>query len=370
MLDMLTMSLSLWIMHVLFGEHLNDAVFHNPASMIVIPAMITITFAFANTYSREVTPLNIGNTEGLARGICCALILAVMSCIDRRAMPSIVTLWAGVFLVYLLLLQRQLLGLVRQQLNRATSDAHLSHKTRSKLMPQLPSEARSIAALPAPDSSVLHNALGGQQWHTNRKAQTGIGSQQSDYSADMWLKRLMDVIGSFFLLVVSLPVVLSAIVMIKLGSKGPALIRQRRIGRGGAPFHMWKLRSMDADTSPYARSPISDADPRLTKVGRLLRRLSIDEIPQLLNVLKGEMSLVGPRPEMPFIVAQYGPYERERLRATPGITGLWQISPARAMPIHENVELDLFYIERRNTFLDVAIMLRTVTAVVRGIGTA
>jgi len=113
---------------------------------------------------------------------------------------------------------------------------------------------------------------------------------------------------------------------------------------------------------------VSDTDPRLTNIGRVLRRLSIDELPQLLNVLQGDMSLVGPRPEMPFIVATYGPRERLRLNAVPGITGLWQISPARAMPIHQNLEFDFFYIESRNFFLDVAILLRTITAIVRGIG--
>jgi lipopolysaccharide/colanic/teichoic acid biosynthesis glycosyltransferase len=131
---------------------------------------------------------------------------------------------------------------------------------------------------------------------------------------------------------------------------------------------MWKFRSMYSGVPRYARSPVSDTDPRLTRLGRALRRMSIDELPQLLNVLKGDMSLVGPRPEMPFIVRKYRPRERLRLNAVPGITGLWQISPARAMPIHQNLYLDLFYIENRNIFLDLAILLRTVTAVVRGIG--
>jgi lipopolysaccharide/colanic/teichoic acid biosynthesis glycosyltransferase len=108
----------------------------------------------------------------------------------------------------------------------------------------------------------------------------------------------------------------------------------------------------------------------LTSLGRALRRFSIDEIPQLINVLMGDMSLVGPRPEMPFIVKTYDARQRLRLHARPGITGLWQVSPARARPIHESVELDLYYIQNRNIFLDLAILLRTVTAVVRGIGAA
>ncbi len=159
--------------------------------------------------------------------------------------------------------------------------------------------------------------------------------------------------------------------LIKIDSKGPVFIRQRRIGRGGATFLMWKFRSMRHSEARYERSPASDADPRLTNIGRALRRLSAPtNYPQLLNVIKGDMSLVGPRPEMPFIVANYGTRERLRLNAIPGITGLWQISPGRAMPIHENLEFDLFYIESQNFFLDIAIMLRTITAVIRGIGAA
>jgi lipopolysaccharide/colanic/teichoic acid biosynthesis glycosyltransferase len=99
-----------------------------------------------------------------------------------------------------------------------------------------------------------------------------------------------------------------------------------------------------------------------------MRRLSIDELPQLINVLKGDMSLVGPRPEMPFIVARYRSVERERLAVRPGITGLWQISPARAFPIHENLQYDLHYIRNQNLLLDCAIILRTVTAVIHGVG--
>jgi lipopolysaccharide/colanic/teichoic acid biosynthesis glycosyltransferase len=182
------------------------------------------------------------------------------------------------------------------------------------------------------------------------------------------LKRAIDFIAAALLLVLAAPLFICVAALIKLDTKGPVLIRQRRIGKGGVPFLMWKFRSMLRSAPRYERSPVSDTDPRLTNIGRVLRRLSIDELPQLLNVLQGDMSLVGPRPEMPFIVATYGPRERLRLNAVPGITGLWQISPARAMPIHQNLEFDFFYIESRNFSLDVAILLRTITAIVRGIG--
>jgi lipopolysaccharide/colanic/teichoic acid biosynthesis glycosyltransferase len=189
-------------------------------------------------------------------------------------------------------------------------------------------------------------------------------------SQEPLLKRGMDVAGSCLLLVILAPFFALVAMMVKLDSTGPAIFRQKRIGKDGEPFELWKFRSMRADAPPYERSPVSTSDPRLTPIGRVLRRLSVDELPQLINVLKGEMSLVGPRPEMPFIVEKYGALERLRLKVKPGITGLWQISPARAMPIHENVEYDLFYIEHRSVLMDCSILLRTVTAVFRGIGAA
>jgi lipopolysaccharide/colanic/teichoic acid biosynthesis glycosyltransferase len=213
-------------------------------------------------------------------------------------------------------------------------------------------------------SSGVHNAAA-ERMQSDMAEDYEISSKASiGYSA----KRAIDLVLGVPLLILALPLFLLAAILVKVESKGPVFFRQQRIGKDGVPFFLWKFRSMRDDAPRYERSPISDTDRRLTIVGRILRRLSLDELPQLINMVKGEMSLVGPRPEMPFIVAQYGPYERQRLRSIPGITGLWQISPARAMPIHENVELDLFYIERRTTFLDIAILLRTFTAVIRGIG--
>ena len=182
------------------------------------------------------------------------------------------------------------------------------------------------------------------------------------------VKRGIDLAGSCAMLLAFAPLFVFVAALIKLDSEGPALFRQKRIGKDGEPFDIWKFRSMRVDAHPYARSPVGNSDPRLTKVGRVLRRLSIDELPQLVNVLKGEMSLLGPRPEMPYIVEQYGPLERQRLCIRPGITGLWQISPARAMPIHENLTYDLTYIENQCFGLDCVILLRTITAVIRGVG--
>ena len=185
-----------------------------------------------------------------------------------------------------------------------------------------------------------------------------------------FLKRGIDLAGSSVMLLVFAPIFVLVAVLIKLDSDGPALFRQKRIGKDGEPFDIWKFRSMRIDAHPYARSPVGNHDPRLTRIGRVLRRLSIDELPQLVNVLKGEMSLAGPRPEMPYIVEKYGSLERQRLSVRPGITGLWQISPARAMPIHENLSYDFTYIENQSITLDCIILLRTITAVIRGIGAA
>ena len=182
------------------------------------------------------------------------------------------------------------------------------------------------------------------------------------------IKRLCDVALSFSLLILLSPLFALIAVLVKLDSPGPAFFRQWRVGKDGAKFLLWKFRSMRVDAPKYARSPTSDLDRRLTRFGRLIRRISIDELPQLINVLKGEMSLVGPRPEMPFIVEKYTPLQRHRLIVNPGITGLWQISPARAYAIHENLHYDLHYIHHQNLVLDGVILVRTIAAVIRGVG--
>jgi lipopolysaccharide/colanic/teichoic acid biosynthesis glycosyltransferase len=189
----------------------------------------------------------------------------------------------------------------------------------------------------------------------------------SQYSSSV-VKRGFDVVGSLFFLVLLSPLFILVAIVIKLDSPGPVFFRHYRIGKDGKQFILCKFRSMRTDVPEYEASPQSVVDSRLTRIGRWIRRMSVDEMPQLINVLKGDMSLVGPRPEMPFIVARYHPVHRERLVARPGITGLWQISPARASPIHENIQYDLHYIRNQNIVLDCAIILRTITAVIHGVG--
>lgn len=181
-------------------------------------------------------------------------------------------------------------------------------------------------------------------------------------------KRLLDFITAAILLLILSPLVIVLGLAIKLDSPGPLIFKQKRVGLKGKHFSIYKFRSMRLDAPKYARTPTSSTDPRITRVGRILRRTSLDELPQLFNVLRGDMSLVGPRPEMPFIVEGYSPLERMRLNAKPGITGLWQISAARAEPIHANMEYDLYYIRHQSLLLDFAILFKTAMSVVRGVG--
>jgi exopolysaccharide biosynthesis polyprenyl glycosylphosphotransferase len=181
------------------------------------------------------------------------------------------------------------------------------------------------------------------------------------------LKRITDVVLSSLLLVVLAPLFLMIALLIRLDSRGRALFIQKRVGLNGRPFDIYKFRSMYCDAPKYELSPASPSDQRITRMGRFLRRTSLDELPQLINVLLGDMSLVGPRPEMPFIADFYNQRERQRLRAIPGITGLWQLSADRVSAIHRNVEYDLYYIRNRSFFLDIAILLHTLLFAMRGV---
>jgi exopolysaccharide biosynthesis polyprenyl glycosylphosphotransferase len=181
-------------------------------------------------------------------------------------------------------------------------------------------------------------------------------------------KRSMDIILAIVLGILSLPFAAAACLMIKLDSQGPALFKQTRMGKEGELFEMYKFRTMDREAIPFERAPKDDKDPRITTVGRWLRRTSLDELPQIINVIRGEMSFVGPRPEMPFIVEQYHGWQRQRLSVKPGITGLWQIMGRKDLPLEENLEYDFFYIRNQSIFLDIAILIRTIPTVLMGKG--
>jgi exopolysaccharide biosynthesis polyprenyl glycosylphosphotransferase len=179
-------------------------------------------------------------------------------------------------------------------------------------------------------------------------------------------KRTVDIVGSSLLLVLFAPILFLIALLIRLDSPGPALFVQKRVGRNGKLFDIFKFRSMHADAPKYDRSPTKSSDPRITRVGRFLRQSSLDELPQLMNVFLGNMSLVGPRPEMPYLVQRYSSQHRGRLQVTPGITGLWQLSVDRAFPIHENIHYDLYYVRNQTFCLDLAILLHTLFFATRG----
>jgi exopolysaccharide biosynthesis polyprenyl glycosylphosphotransferase len=176
-------------------------------------------------------------------------------------------------------------------------------------------------------------------------------------------KRALDLAGAAGLLVATAPLWLWWALRIVLDSPGPVLFRQERIGRHGRSFTMYKFRTMHCDVDPYAVAPRHGEDRRVTRYGYWLRRTSIDELPQLLNVLRGEMSLVGPRPEMPFIAEAYDEWQRRRLTVLPGITGLWQILGRKDLPMHENLQYDFYYIRNRSLWMDLSLLVRTVAAV-------
>ena len=183
------------------------------------------------------------------------------------------------------------------------------------------------------------------------------------------IRRAIDIAASAVLLALSAPVLLVAVVAVRLESAGHPIYRQRRAGQDGRGFDVVKLRTMvDGAEHIGAGLAINENDSRITRVGAFLRRTSLDELPNLLNVLRGDMSLIGPRPTLPAQVAQYTPRQHERLRIKPGITGWAQVNGRASLPWSERIELDLYYIEHRSLALDARILWRTAAMVLGGSG--
>jgi len=183
------------------------------------------------------------------------------------------------------------------------------------------------------------------------------------------IRRAIDIVVSATALVFASPILLVAALAIRLESRGPIIYRQRRSGLHGREFDVLKLRTMvDGAEHKGAGLAINANDSRITRVGALLRRSSLDELPNLLNVLRGEMSLIGPRPTLPVQVAQYSDRQRGRLAVKPGITGWAQVNGRASLPWSERIELDLYYIEHRSLALDAQILWRTVAMVLGGSG--
>lgn len=209
---------------------------------------------------------------------------------------------------------------------------------------------------------------------------TDVVKSPAGRAANAWYlvaKRIADRFVVVLLSLLCLPLMLIVAALIKLDSRGPVLFKQTRIGKGREPFKMYKFRTMCNEAEDMLPSmlhlneeptgmltKIKD-DPRITRLGRILRTTSIDELPQLLNVIKGDMSLVGPRPPMPSEVVLYNDHHMRRLEITPGITGLWQVSGRKNLSFEEMVELDLAYTAKRGPLLDLWILLKTFPEVLK-----
>lgn len=194
-----------------------------------------------------------------------------------------------------------------------------------------------------------------------------------------FFKRAFDLLVGTFLLITLSPALLMIALLVRRSSPGPALFRQQRLGKHGVLFPMIKFRSMHVDAEERWQEVSqrdeqghlihkTSSDPRVTPLGRLIRRTSIDELPQLINVLRGEMSLVGPRPEMPYMVSEYAPWQLERFDVTPGITGWWQINGRSDRLMHLHTEDDIYYIRNYSFWLDIKILWKTIGVVTRSDG--
>ena len=366
-------------------------------------------FRGLGVYNPDSSPLKIATTQRLLQGVSCLWVIAFLACVLVNAELIYVAAPAGIFAALLVAAQRGLRsaalrmackgsGVAREPLatrdvshSRAAQPPRYicrpSHSSATGLhgrdrgapvlpnaialrrdgIPRLTGDRRTAAAIMNQRRRTVYRPavlLADQQ-----RAASNLRPRPAAAARDV-LRRGIDILGASIMLLTLAPLLAMAAALVKLDSRGPIFFRHARVGKDGRHFQLWKFRSMRVGAHPYQRSPGSERDPRLTRIGRILRRTSIDELPQLLNVLRGDMRLVGPRPEMPFIASRHSVLVRRRIQVKPGMTGLWQISPARAFPIHENIEYDLFYADHQSFSLDCAILLRTLSALVRGAGAA
>jgi lipopolysaccharide/colanic/teichoic acid biosynthesis glycosyltransferase len=201
---------------------------------------------------------------------------------------------------------------------------------------------------------------------------------------DLSIKRAFDLFFSVFVLVFGFPFFALIALLVKLTSSGPMLFVQERVGLNGKPFRLYKFRTMATHSNDVSHRQFTESfikgnvtgedgfkmteDPRVTSIGRFLRKTSLDELPQFINVIKGEMSVVGPRPPLTYELDHYKEWHRRRLTARPGLTGLWQVSGRSTVPFDEMVMLDVYYIEHRSLLLDLKIVLRTLPVMFYGSG--
>ncbi len=239
-------------------------------------------------------------------------------------------------------------------------------------------------------SLALDNANNVQQLTERLGTDAGFSVRDRNWF-ERFIKRFIDVLASLTVLILGFPFFLAITVLIKITSRGPVFFKQERIGEQGTPFALFKFRTMKQDcddtlhrefTKNFIKGQMDQSgldgggdnlykivrDPRITAVGSFLRKTSLDELPQFINILKGEMTLVGPRPPLKYEYEHYDEWHKYRLKVRPGLTGLWQVNGRSSVPFHEMVMLDLYYIEHWSLLLDFKIMLRTVPVMLAGTG--
>jgi len=225
--------------------------------------------------------------------------------------------------------------------------------------------------------------------YERRQNNVSDGAVSKRSRSQRFIKRSVDVLVSVFVIVAGFPFFLAIAIFIKLTSRGPVFFKQERIGENGRPFILLKLRTMRTDTDDsrhkefckqFIEGKLEDGereedqvykivdDPRITGIGRFLRKSSLDELPQFINILRGEMTLVGPRPPLRYEYEYYDNWHKLRLKVRPGLTGLWQVSGRSSVSFQEMVMLDLYYIENWSMMMDIKIVLKTIPVMLKGSG--
>lgn len=368
----------LWIVSLLLGLHVPVLVFL--AAIVLIPALLIlqkqIVFAIVRRLQQsagQVDRVVIFGAGDIGRGVLSALLHSPRLGFQPLAVIDDGPALAGASLLAMGYRGRPAIPIKSGPLTSALLESlrcDLLMLAIPDLTPREVAEFTQAAQQAGSEIAILVSSTGQEQRRTESIHVDGLQFASSKTYSSSWLyamaKRLTDLALSSVLLVLLSPLLILVAILVRLDSPGPALFVQKRVGLNGDLFNMFKFRSMFEDAAKYAPSPTSSSDPRITRIGRFLRRASLDELPQLINVFLGTMSLVGPRPEMPFIVEDYDTRQRGRLQVVPGITGLWQLSADRAFPIHSNVEYDLYYIRNRTFAMDVAILIHTLFFAIRG----
>ncbi len=333
--DILLLPLASWAAYgvrTFWSKAVQPPEFYLPLLVFAVPALLAAFFIF-KLYHNHRPPLSFSYLVDFLRALVLWGGLLVAFAYFTKTDYSRLVL--GLFFIFsnlLLFLSR--LAISYRQSGQGSGDRE-TH--------QVISEILKISALSSDDLALLE----------------GVRRARAPSEIYLLVKRLLDLILGLAGLIISLPLYPIIIIWIKRDSSGPAIIEQTRVGQNGKEFKLYKFRTMRQDAELYAAAPRQNTDTRVTKAGKFLRKYSLDELPQFWNVILGQMSLVGPRPEMPFIVEKYNNWQKMRLSVKPGITGIWQILGRKDLPLEDNIEYDLYYVFHQSFFLDLAILLRT-----------